>query len=106
MVITLHMQDIVWREIWAGKESPDGFLPKPSLDRARTAQRCWCKPPNRETGSELGVTGSSPVTATKRGSEIGRENPLSKRLQCLDIYKVGAFLSQNFFQILFIVCIL
>jgi len=38
-VITFKFIEIVWREkIWAGIESYVGFLPKPSLDRARTAE--------------------------------------------------------------------
>ena len=39
MVITVNMQELIWREkTWAGIEGCFKFLPKPSLDRARTAQ--------------------------------------------------------------------
>ena len=63
MVITVNMQELVWREkILGGYRRFFSFLPKPSLDRARTAELCRCKPPNRE----LGVSSGSRVQIPSR----------------------------------------
>ena len=71
MVITSEFIEVgLAGKIWAGKESSNGFLPKPSLDRARTAPGAGvCLLTGKKgTGSELGVTGSGPVPpANKKG---------------------------------------
>ena len=66
MVITLNIIVIVWREIWAGKENFDGFLPKPSLDRARTAQAAGV---SLLTG-KLGASSGSRVRVPSRPPSI------------------------------------